>query len=164
MSAYTYTIFDANPNTSSGTDWPTHTDIEIEADSDDEALAAVEDEMSSEAGSLNPSDGYEAGNLLHAIVWADDGTIVGEPTYELTHDDLGTEPEPESLAVEICGRMDDGRWLTAGRGFVVAGHIEDCPADLGDEVYEALDDAIDGPGTYTVEVGGREYRAEVVAE
>jgi hypothetical protein len=86
---YTYTIFDANPHASSGTAWPSHDDIELEADSDAEAVDAVRDTMSTEAAGLSPADGYEPGQRLFALVWSDDRTIVGEPTYELTHEDLG---------------------------------------------------------------------------
>lgn len=101
MAKYTYTIFDANPNSSSGTEWPTHEDREIDADSDDEAIDDVRDVMSAEAAGLNTSDGYEVGQLLHALVWDEDGTIVGTPTYELTAEDLGVE-EPVDHAARLA--------------------------------------------------------------
>ena len=88
MSLYTYTIFDADPNSSSGTAWPSHDDIEIAADSDADALEVVRDEMCIEASGLNVQDGYDVGQRLYAIVWAEDGTIVGQPTYALTAEDL----------------------------------------------------------------------------
>lgn len=93
VSKYTYTIFDADPQSSSGTEWPSHHDLEIEADSDADAIEEVESVMSVQAAGLNPSDGYEAGESIHAIVWAEDGAIVGQPSYELTHEDLGTEED-----------------------------------------------------------------------
>lgn len=85
---YTYTIFDADPASSSGTAWPTHSDIEIEATTDDEAIAAVRDAMEVEAAGLSQADGYEVGQRLYAYVWDADGTIVAMPTYTLTADDL----------------------------------------------------------------------------
>lgn len=97
MASYLYTIFDANPNTSSGTAWPTHEDVELEADSDEEAIEEVRDVMSTEAAGLSTSDGYEVGDLLHAIVWDEDGTIIGTPTYELTAEDLGVEDHSDLL-------------------------------------------------------------------
>lgn len=89
MAKYTYTIFDANPNSSSGTEWPTHDDVALEVDSDAEAIEEVRSVMESEAAGLNTSDGYRPGDTLHALVWDEDGTIVGTPTYDLTHKDLG---------------------------------------------------------------------------
>lgn len=97
MAKYTYTIFDADPNSSSGTEWPSHTDValetdsELETDSDEEAVDEVRDVMSVEAASLNPSDGYEVGGRIEAIVWNEDGAIVGQPTYDLTAEDLGID-------------------------------------------------------------------------
>lgn len=85
---YTYTIFDADPNASSGTAWPTHTDVEIAADTDAEAIDAVRDAMEIEAAGLSAADGYEVGQRLYAIVWSEDGTIVGMPTYTLTDEDV----------------------------------------------------------------------------
>ena len=91
MATYTYTIFDGNPNSGSGTSWPTHTDIEIEADSHEEALDEVRDIMSTEAAGLSTDDDYEVGQTLYSIVWDSDTIIVGEPTYDLTSEDLGVE-------------------------------------------------------------------------
>lgn len=91
MTTYTYTIFDANPNSSSGTAWPSHEDLEIEADSDADVIDAVRDVMSVEAAGLNEADGYDVGQKLYAIVWDADTIIVGEPTYEITAEDMGVE-------------------------------------------------------------------------
>lgn len=123
MADYTYTIFDANPNTSSGTAWPTHQDLDIEAESDEEALAAVRDVMSTEAAALNTEDGYQVGQLLYAIVWDENTVIVGEPTYELTAGDLGvtatvtltsynmgddaTEADYNSWTEFVCRHIDE---------------------------------------------------------
>lgn len=93
MSTYTYSIFDANPHSSSGTVWPSHDDVEIDAESDDEAIEAVLDVMSIEARGLNPQDGYDVGQRIYAIVWDGDTIIVGEPTYELTAEDLGVDSD-----------------------------------------------------------------------
>jgi hypothetical protein len=93
---YTYTIYDSGPHSSSGTAWPTHEDIEIEAGSDEEAIEAVRDIMSTEAAGLNPTDGYDVGQRLYACVWDSDQVIVGEPTYTLTDDDLGVTSDEES--------------------------------------------------------------------
>jgi hypothetical protein len=89
--AYSYTIFDANPNSSSGTAWPSHEDIAIEAESDAEALDSVREVMSTESAGLHASDGYDVGQRLYALVWDADSVLVGEPTYDLTADDLGAE-------------------------------------------------------------------------
>jgi len=91
MTTYTYTIFDHDPQSTDGNNWPTHTQITIDADSDAEAVEDVADVLSVEAAGLNPSDGYDPGDTIHAIVWDEDGSIVGQPTYILTHDDLGIE-------------------------------------------------------------------------
>lgn len=65
--------------------------------------------------------------------------------------------------VSIYTRMDDGRWLWSGDGHIDGGIV--CTADLGDDVYQALDDTIgDEDGEYTVEVDGVEYRVNVTTE
>lgn len=133
MGKYTFTIFDADPNSSSGTAWDTHTDVELEADSDAAAVAEVLDTMTIEGAGLNPSDGYEVGQSLHAIVWSEDETIVGQPTYELTHEDLGV-PTDEERAAERLARaakhvdavdLGDGKWShkddSTSRWYVVTG-------------------------------------------
>lgn len=62
--------------------------------------------------------------------------------------------------VSIYTRMDDGRWLWSGDGHIDGDIV--CTADLGDDVYEALDGAIgDEDGEYVVEVDGVEYRVDV---
>lgn len=99
-SVYTYTIFDANPNSSSGTAWPSHDSLEIVADDDDGAIEAVRDVMSVEAAGLNPDDGYDVGQRLYAIVWGADTVIVGEPTYTLTAEDLGVDGSEQSASEE----------------------------------------------------------------
>jgi hypothetical protein len=102
MSTYTYTIYDSDPHTSGGTAWPSHEDIEIEAASDEEAINAVRDVMSVEAAGLNQADGYEVGQTLYALVWDPYAALVGEPTYELTAEDLGVEDEaalPEDAVI-----------------------------------------------------------------
>lgn len=70
-------------------------------------------------------------------------------------------PAPR-LNVRIS-RWEDGQWVWSGNGYMDGGCITDCPADLGDDVYDALDAEIDGPGEYKVEVDGVEYRADVTA-
>lgn len=89
---YTYSIFDSSPQESGDAAWPTHDGVKLDADSPEEAIEDVRDAMSVEAAGLNPSDGYSPGECIHAIVWDADGAIVGQPTYELTHEDLGVEP------------------------------------------------------------------------
>jgi hypothetical protein len=77
-----------------------------------------------------------------------------------------------SFRVEILSRMDDGRWLTCGTGTLdgTAGNYQiiDCPADLGDDVYEALAAEINDTDGDISEVyhdvemdDGREFRADV---
>lgn len=98
MAHYTYTIFDDNPNSSSGTAWPTHQNIPIESDSDDEAIDAVLHEIGEQAAGLSLDDGYDVGQFLYAIIWDDDGVIVGEPTYKLSAEDLGVSDDVAEAA------------------------------------------------------------------
>lgn len=100
MASYRYTIFDANPSNSSGTAWPTHEDIEIECDSDEDAIDEVRSVMQVEAAGLNPSDGYEIGDTLHSIVWDGEGIhLTGCPTYTLTAEDLGLDEPAERMSI-----------------------------------------------------------------
>lgn len=87
MARYTYTIFDSNPHETSGTAWPSHTSADVEAETDADACDQVANIMGNEAEGLYASDGYEPGQRLWALVWSD-GTIVGEPTYTITAEDL----------------------------------------------------------------------------
>jgi len=141
LQTYTYTIFDANPHSSSGTAWPTHQDVEIQAESDEGAIEVASDVMSTEAAGLNSEDGYDAGQLLYALVWNDEETIVGEPTYEVTAEDLGLETKAERLARAAkhidATDLGDGRWAhyatETGRYYVVS-------ADELAELCDYLDD------------------------
>lgn len=87
-STYTYTIFDADPNSSSGCAWPDQTEVEIEARDDEEALDAAREALASAALECGP-DEYDAGQKLHMIVWDEHGVIVGQPTHTLSSDELG---------------------------------------------------------------------------
>lgn len=109
---YTYTIFDASPQSSSGTEWPTHTDVELEADSDAEAIEEVRDVMSSQAAGLRTEDGYKVGEYIHAIVWDEDGTIIAQPTHELTYENLGVEPpRTREEALSWARNTNEGDYL-----------------------------------------------------
>lgn len=76
-----------------------------------------------------------------------------------------------TYCVELSTRMDDGRWLIGASGTLDGKRgsytIIDCPADLGDDVYAALDAEIndtDGDVTaymHIVEIDGTVYRADV---
>lgn len=96
----------------------------------------------------------------------DAGTIdgVSEDEY-LDRLIVSVEADTPALSVSIYRRMDDGRWLWAGDGRMDGNAIADCAANLGDDVYGALEDEIDGEvGIYYVTVDGQEYRADVTAE
>jgi hypothetical protein len=66
-------------------------------------------------------------------------------------------------------RIEGDRSIWAGDGYWDGESIQDCPAVLGDDVYDALDDAVaeaisDGqsyPITVSVSGDGWEYRATV---
>lgn len=92
ITAYTYTIFDNDPSESDGNRWPSHENLAIDADDDEEAIEDVRDAMSIAAADLNPCDGYEVGQRLYALVWDEHGQIIGTPTYEITAEDLGVDP------------------------------------------------------------------------
>jgi hypothetical protein len=94
--SYTYSIFDSDP-AASGNAWDAHDSVEIEAESDEDALAQVRDILEIEAAGLSTADGYAVGQRLYATVWGPDETIVGQPTHELTAEDLGVD---ESDAAE----------------------------------------------------------------
>ena len=94
MSEYTYSIFDSDPNVN-GSAWPTHDEIDLEAESDEEAVSEVQNILEIKAAGLYACDGYGVGDTLYAIVWDVDGLIVGEPTYDLTYEDLGVETPAE---------------------------------------------------------------------
>jgi hypothetical protein len=89
METYTYTIYYAPPHDSSGTEWDTHTEVQVEAESDAEARDAVLDVMRAEAADLSPADGYAVGDMLYALVWGEDGSIVSNPTLRLEADGVG---------------------------------------------------------------------------
>jgi hypothetical protein len=111
--AYTYSIFDSAPARGSASAWPSHDNAEIEADSDDDAIASVLDTMECEAAGLSASDGYEVGQVLYGLVMRDD-QIVGTPMYVITAEDIGVTKYDveswESVASYVAtypGRDDD---------------------------------------------------------
>lgn len=72
MAKYTYTIFDADPQSSSGTAWDTHTKVEIEADTSYAAL-----EIACDVAERESVHGeYEPGDRIWALVWDADGVLV----------------------------------------------------------------------------------------
>jgi hypothetical protein len=85
---YTYTIYDADPNASGNTAWPSHNDLEIEAASDEEAIGDVLDVLEVEAAGLNEADGYAVGQRIYANIWDADGINLKTVSYELTAADL----------------------------------------------------------------------------
>lgn len=92
---FSYTIYDAPPSQCGGVGWLHQQDVEIEADSDDDALEQVQDILSEEACYLSKDDGYEIGQKIYANIWNEDGEIIGTLNYTLTEDDLGIEDEYE---------------------------------------------------------------------
>ena len=87
-SRFSYTIFDADPQTSGGSAWPSRSDVEIEAGDDAEAVALVEAALAAAASGLSGADGYEVGDTLHALVGEEDGTVVAHGRYVLPEADL----------------------------------------------------------------------------
>jgi hypothetical protein len=87
---YFGTIYDTDPTCSTGTGWRDFFNHPLEADCDETALDAVECAMARAAAMLLPSDGYTAGQQLHAAVRRADGSLVGRRTYTITPSDLRT--------------------------------------------------------------------------
>jgi hypothetical protein len=127
---YTYTIFDADPNQSSGTAWDTHTNVEIEAEDDVDAIDQVNDVLEAEAAGLNASD-YDVGDVLYGMVWAPDGIALRTVTYTLTAEDLGVEEEEEEDEDEASDEIDTDDLCAFGQ----------LPSDAGQmvEVHYAVD-------------------------
>ena len=65
---YTFTIFDADPQTSGSCAWDAHTDVEIEADDNEEAVEQARDELEIAACGLCRDDGYNEGQRIYALV------------------------------------------------------------------------------------------------
>lgn len=89
MATYTYSVYDSDPATSDGNVWPDHDNETIEAIDADDASAQVCDILGTCAASCDPADGYQVGDVLHALVWHEDGTVVSHPCHALTAGDLG---------------------------------------------------------------------------
>lgn len=66
MTDFSYTIFDGHPARSGDCAWPSHSDVEIDADSLNEAAEKVEAIMQSEGRSCGE---YAEGSTLWAIIW-----------------------------------------------------------------------------------------------
>lgn len=59
----------------------------------------------------------------------------------------------------------DEEWIKCGEGLIDEGETVDCEADLGEEVYRALDAVVKAePGEYFATVDGVEYRVDVGLE
>lgn len=70
----TYSIFDSDPQASSGTVWPGHDQADLGTADPDQAAAAVRRLI--REGTYSEADGYEPGDRIHYLVWAPDGTLV----------------------------------------------------------------------------------------
>lgn len=88
---YTYSIFDSHPSKASPA-WPMHDQVEIEAEDDQAALAAVRNTLRVEAAGLNPADGYAVGDRIWAEVWDADEICIGPVSYVLKAADLDLRP------------------------------------------------------------------------
>lgn len=80
----TYTVFDDDPTTTSGTDWPTARRVEFDYDGD--PARELERVLETAAGSCHPND-YDVGHVLYAIAWRD-GRQVATAQRVLTEEDL----------------------------------------------------------------------------
>ena len=90
MSTYTYTVFDANPHTSSGTAWPHAQELSVEAATDADARKLVLSSLTRMCSTLGLEDGYVPGQRIYTLVWNQDGVLIGNPpTYTLHEHDLG---------------------------------------------------------------------------
>ena len=72
MTQYTYTIFDGSSNLTGAT---------FEAESVEDAVAQVTEFLKAAASEL-PYWDYPPGHVIHAIVWREDGAVIGSVTHE----------------------------------------------------------------------------------
>jgi len=80
---YTYTFFDGNPASSGPCSWPSHEDVELEADDAKEAVRFVRDTLEGECAALAGSDDYPEGTSVWAMVWDEAGMVVGQFSHEV---------------------------------------------------------------------------------
>lgn len=80
---YTYTIFDAPPGSTSGGALPDHSDVEFDAESDQEAIDFVFECLELAAAGLSEEDGYTQGDKLHALLWDPGEIIIDSPSFLL---------------------------------------------------------------------------------
>jgi hypothetical protein len=99
MTTYTYTIFDGRGSNSA---WPSHDDVECEAETPEEVLkeALSEAEIHGEA-----CGGYDAGDILYVMVWDEVGSVVADGTYVI-------EGEADEVDDEDEGELE--RWSADG--------------------------------------------------
>lgn len=97
--SYTYTVFDGNPASSGGVEWPSHTDLELSATDREEALTEAQAALESAALECAPEHGYDVGDTLYLELHCD-GEWVASLTYDLTAEDLGLEDLEEEEDVE----------------------------------------------------------------
>ena len=93
---YTYTIFDAPAAGSGDVAWPHATQIEVEADSAEEAIEEAMGALASGADDCRRADGYTVGQRIYVTVWDESGAIVHEGSVELTEEHLGEDEEVAS--------------------------------------------------------------------
>lgn len=73
MSKFTFSIFDGNIYNTSADAWPTHTQLEFEADNDRQAVSAAQ-ELVEQA--VDASGAYDDGDEVTVHVWDEDGTLI----------------------------------------------------------------------------------------
>lgn len=133
MATYKMTIFDADPNGSSGTNWPHYTRVAFDADDNAEAEEHVRDALEDAAEGCHRDD-YSIGQRIYALAWSDDGACVARESYALTARDLGYQP---MTARHVLERMGSGASLADANRMLAL--LEGRHADeLSDDEWWAL--------------------------
>lgn len=148
MTQYTYTIFDGNSCRIGTT---------FEAESVGDALAQVAEFLKATASEFPVWD-YPPGHVIHAIIWREDGAVIGSLPHELTVEDLGADKSNvrqwETVATYVDTFSDDSElgegavdvevqvghcgsaWFVRTRDDM--GDIDDAPNDVYDSREAAV--------------------------
>ncbi len=117
METYKYTISDGH---GFGSDWEDYSDVEIEAEDDDEAIEQAVSALEVAVAGLGSPD-YEAGDKIYVSLDGPDGIRVFDTSREVEDDSVEDEPKEYKGEFDLIKCKKCGAWVHYGSTCLMCG-------------------------------------------